>query len=80
VWSNQLKYQLKLLSFKNVSEITIKKVRPKVVVVKHYDQFIESSIGTYILKGSPHILQAMYDAGMGSKSSAGFGMFEVLKQ
>jgi len=80
VWSNQIKYQLKLLSFEDVGEISIKKVHPEVVIVKHYNQFIESSIGTYLLEGSPHILQALYDAGMGSKSSAGFGMFEVLKQ
>ncbi|MFW5889709.1 MAG: CRISPR-associated endoribonuclease Cas6 [Bacillota bacterium] len=80
VWSNQIKYQLERLLVRDVGGLLIKKVRPQMVVVKHYDQFIESSIGSYVLKGAPHILQTLYDAGMGSKSSAGFGMFEVLKQ
>lgn len=34
--------------------------------------------GTYRLRGEPDELNFLYDAGLGSKNSAGFGMFETI--
>lgn len=35
--------------------------------------------GTYILNGSPDYLTFLYNSGLGSKNSQGFGLFEIIK-
>ncbi len=50
----------------------------KKTVVKHYGQSLESSIGVFKLTGDKKILQYLYDNGVGSRKSAGFGMFQIL--
>lgn len=49
-------------------------------VVRFYEKQIECSIGEFILMGSKEVLEALYLYGMGSKRSAGFGMFEIVSQ
>lgn len=39
---------------------------------------IEAWRGRYTLKGNPEDLQFLYDAGLGSRNSQGFGMFQIL--
>ena len=58
--------------------IKITPIRPKKTVVKHYNQFIESSIGSFILEGNPAVLDYLYKACVGSRRSSGFGLFEVI--
>ena len=41
--------------------------------------YITAWHGTFILEGSPKILDLLYQVGLGSKNSQGFGMFEVIK-
>jgi CRISPR-associated endoribonuclease Cas6 len=37
-------------------------------------------MGMYTIKAHPILLELAYDAGIGSKNSQGFGLFEVLKK
>ena len=57
----------------------IEAIRAKRIVVKHYDQRIDGLLGSYRLSGPPGILKYLYDAGMGSRKSAGFGVFKITK-
>jgi CRISPR-associated endoribonuclease Cas6 len=47
-------------------------------LTKYKDIYIEAWKGIYILTGRPEYLNFLYDCGLGSKNSQGFGMFEVL--
>ncbi|MGB9682800.1 MAG: CRISPR-associated endoribonuclease Cas6, partial [bacterium] len=40
---------------------------------------IEGWTGIYELSGSPELISVTYEAGLGSKNSEGFGMWEVWK-
>lgn len=48
-------------------------------VVRHYGQKIECSLGTAVLCGNPDFLTELYQNGLGSRCSAGFGLFEILQ-
>jgi len=41
--------------------------------------YITAWHGTFILEGPPNLLDFLYQVGLGSKNSQGFGMFEVIK-
>lgn len=61
-----------------VNTFDIEPIKPKKVVVLSYDRKIGCSTGTYKIKGDRNILQYLYQAGMGSKKSIGFGMFSII--
>lgn len=42
--------------------------------------YITAWHGTFVLEGAPKILDFLYQVGLGSKNSQGFGMFEVIKR
>lgn len=46
---------------------------------KYKNFFIEAWYGLYLLEGDAEYLSFLYDAGLGSKNSQGFGMFEPQK-
>lgn len=50
----------------------------KRTVTKHYDIMFPVSNGIFKVEGRREILDYLYKTGIGSKSSAGFGMVEVL--
>ncbi len=54
-------------------------VNAKRVIVKHYNQNIESSVGEFRLTGNIELLTHLYTSGMGARKSAGFGCFEIMK-
>ncbi len=58
-------------------EVEMIYVSGKKMVVKHYGIFIECTIGRILLKGDKKALQHLYENGIGSRKSAGFGMFEI---
>lgn len=60
-----------------LEQFNIEPVNAKKTVVKFYEKQIESSIGTFKLTGNKDLLNYLYKCGIGSKHSAGFGMFEV---
>lgn len=53
-------------------------IEPKKTVITFYEKQIEASLGTYLLKGDRRLLEYLYKAGIGSKRSAGFGMFTIM--
>lgn len=75
-----IKEQLKItnLSEKLVDSLTLEAVDAKKTVIKFYEKTIECSLGTFQLSGDKELLKYLYQAGIGSKRSSGFGMFEIL--
>lgn len=53
--------------------------RMRKIIVRHYGQKIECSLGTAVLCGSPAFLTELYQNGLGSRCSSGFGLFEILQ-
>ncbi len=47
-------------------------------VTLYKDTYINAWSGKFVLKASPQILSFLYDTGLGSKNSQGFGMFEII--
>lgn len=44
------------------------------VAVKHYGEYVEASLGKFLFKGDTEVLQYLYDNGIGSHKSGGFGL------
>lgn len=63
-----------------IESLDIKPLWCKKVIIKHYDNKIECTIGKILLKGTSDILQYLMDAGVGSRKSAGFGLLELIVQ
>lgn len=42
------------------------------------DTFITAWHGAFVLKGTPRVIDFLYNTGLGSKNSQGFGMFEII--
>lgn len=61
-----------------VNTFEINPIEPKKVVIKFYEKQIEASTGIFKIKGDKQLLEYLYKAGIGSKRSAGFGMFQIL--
>lgn len=47
------------------------------MIVLFKGTFIEAWTGIFAIQGNPDFLSVTYDAGMGNKNSAGFGMWEI---
>lgn len=60
------------------TDIRITPVKTKKVVIKHYGQYIDGSLGEFIIEGHPTLLNFLYHSGIGSRRSYGFGMFEII--
>lgn len=75
-----IKEQLKITDFplEIVDSFNMVPVFPKKLVVKFYEKQIECSTGIYTISGDTKLLDYLYKAGMGSKHSSGFGMFEII--
>lgn len=76
-----VKHQIRvggILDEEIADEFNIEPLNPRKTVVKHYNQKIECSIGTFIMKGNPELLQFVYRGGIGSRTGASFGMFEII--
>lgn len=75
-----IKQQLKItnLPIELVDKFNITPIKPKKVIVKFYEKKIETSTGIFKISGDKQLLKYLYDAGIGSKRSSGFGMFQIL--
>lgn len=47
---------------------------------RYKNTFITAWHGKFLLQGSPKVLSFLYNTGLGSKNSQGFGMFEVVEK
>lgn len=63
---------------KYLEEINIYPYEMKRTVVKNYGIKFPVSMGVFKVEGNKKILNYLYKAGIGSKSSAGFGMVDIL--
>ena len=72
--------QLKItnLSPEMVETFNIIPVVAKKVIVKFYEKQIECSTGIFKLEGDVELLNYLYKSGIGSRHSAGFGMFQIV--
>ena len=61
-----------------VDSLQVTPIKAKKVIIKFYEKQIECSTGIFILEGDIELLNYLYKAGMGSKHSAGFGMFQIV--
>uniref|UniRef100_A0A7V6CD73 CRISPR-associated endoribonuclease Cas6 n=1 Tax=Thermodesulfobacterium geofontis TaxID=1295609 RepID=A0A7V6CD73_9BACT len=52
----------------------------KEIIVKHYKGYVRGFKGIFELKGSPEILQFIYDYGFGVRTGQGFGLLEIVKE
>ncbi len=50
----------------------------KKTVISNYSIQFPGSLGIFTVQGNPHIIDYFYKAGFGSKSSAGFGMLDII--
>lgn len=56
-----------------VENFSIKPINSKKTVVFHYGNYIECSLGDFVLSGDKSIINYLLQSGMGSRKSAGFG-------
>ena len=66
------------ISVELVNTLKITPIKAKKVVIKFYEKQIECSTGIFELDGDVELLEYLYKAGVGSKHSAGFGMFQIV--
>lgn len=60
------------------SNINIKPLRVKEVIMTYKGIVIKGWMGSFIVKGAKSLILTAYDTGLGAKNSQGFGMFEVI--
>lgn len=68
------------LSVELVDSLCIEALQHKKTVIKHHNQQIEVTLGTFYVHGDIQLLTHLYLAGMGSRKSAGMGYFNILEQ
>ncbi|MGC8734284.1 MAG: CRISPR-associated endoribonuclease Cas6, partial [bacterium] len=57
----------------------ITSIDTKIKILKYKNFIIKGVDGELIIKtDNPEIIEKIYDAGLGSKNSQGFGMFEII--
>ena len=75
-----IKEQLKITNIapELVDTFKITPIKAKKVIIKFYEKQIECSTVIFELEGDVELLNYLYKAGIGSKHSAGFGMFQIV--
>ena len=75
-----IKEQLKItnIPIESVETLKITPIKAKKVIIKFYEKQIECSTGIFALEGDIKLLSYLYKAGIGSKHSVGFGMFQIV--
>lgn len=77
---NITKVQARELGFVNVSfdYFSVKPIIPKRTVVTLFGNKVNTSLGVYKLNCNNLLLNYLYNSGIGSRRSQGFGMFEII--
>ena len=75
-----IKEQLKItnIPIEWVDDLKIETIQGKKVITKFYEKQIEGTLGIFRISGNKELLKNLYQAGMGSKRSSGFGMFQIV--
>ena len=76
-----LKNQISQTGFSKdiVDSIKFSPINCKKVLVKHYDTYVDTTVGSFLLEGNPVLLQYLYDVGMGRRNTM-FGYLDLLTQ
>lgn len=80
VFKKSVNIQLKNAGFEEDESIAFSPVNASKIFVKTMGGKIPANIGTYILKAEPFTINYLYQSGMCSRRSAGFSVFEVIKE
>lgn len=66
ILKQNLKEQLSIsqIPLTTLEDFEIKAVQPKKTIIQFYEKKIETSVGTYILKGDKELLRFIYQCGM----------------
>lgn len=67
-------------SQEEIDMLDINVIKSKKVVVKFYNQLIDSNVCTFEIECSKRVLKYLYESGIGSRNSSGFGMIELVTQ
>lgn len=75
-----IKQQLKItdIPINLADSFDIVAINSKKIIVKFYEKKIETTSGIFKISGDKQLLKYLYDAGIGSKRSSGFGMFQII--
>lgn len=75
-----IKEQLKITDIKEevIDTFKITPIKAKKVVIKFYEKCLECSTGVFEISGDKELLKFLYQSGIGSRHSAGFGMFQII--
>ena len=76
-----LSYQLRgsAVTDQMIREFMLIPVKMRKTVAKFYNSPVACSLGSAVLCGDPILLKELYDAGIGSRCSSGFGVFRILQ-
>lgn len=64
----------------DIDNVIVNIIDCKKVVAKHYKRYIDLTTGIIEIKANPNILQYVYDVGLGSRRSCGFGQLDLITQ
>lgn len=61
-----------------INDVSVNVISFKKVLVKQYGVYVDANVGVFQVNAHPEILQYLYQAGMGSKRSMGYGLLDVV--
>ena len=61
-----------------INEVSVDVISCKKILVKQYGIYVDANVGMFQVEGHPDILNYLYQAGMGSKRSMGYGLLDVV--
>ncbi len=62
-----------------VDSIKFSPINCKKVLVKHYNTYVDTTVGSFLLEGNPLLLQYLYNVGIGSRNTM-FGFLDLVTQ
>lgn len=63
-----------------INDLDIEVISCKKVLVKQYGIYVDTNVGVFKIKGNAGILNYLYQAGLGSKRSMGFGLLDFIAE
>lgn len=77
--SNAIK-KISFLSKRKIKKgLELKPIKMREVILNYKGTIVKGWSGIFVLTGPVSLIKVTYDAGLGSKNSEGFGMYEIIK-
>ncbi|PWJ93311.1 CRISPR-associated endoribonuclease Cas6 [Oceanotoga teriensis] len=80
ILKNNLKYRLKDFPSEYLENISIIPIKTRSVLVKNYGTILKGNLGYIKILANEKVIEYIYQSGLGSKNSMGFGMLEISKR